>query len=274
MTNSRHMLSLKLLEIDAAKTAEKISSFIRQQVEISGLNGAVVSVSGGLDSSVVLALTARALGPSRVRALTMPERDITPESDITDVTRLAEALDVTCDTVEITPVLRVIRDAIPLYDPLDRISAGNLTARARIVVVYYYANALRSMVMGCGNKTEWLTGYFTKYGDGAADIMPIADLYKNQVRQLARHLGTPEDIIGKTPTAGLWPGQSDEEELGVKYDVLDLILLGRERGMSEDEVADDLNIDTGLIRRMYRRVATNEHKRRPPLILRLSTAKG
>ncbi len=274
MTNSRHMLSLKLLEIDATETVEKISSFIRQQVEISGLKGAVVSVSGGLDSSVVLALTARALGPSRVRALTMPERDITPESDITDVTRLAEALDVTCDTVEITPVLRVIRDAIPLYDPSDRVSVGNLTARARIVVVYYYANALRSMVVGCGNKTEWLTGYFTKYGDGAADIMPIADLYKNQVRQLARHLGIPEGIIGKTPTAGLWPGQSDEEELGVKYDVLDLILHGMELWMTEDEVADDLDIDAGLVRRMYRRVAANEHKRRPPLILRLSTAKG
>jgi NAD+ synthase len=274
LTNSRYMLSLKFLEIDAAKTAEKISSFIRQQVEISGLKGAVVSVSGGLDSSVVLAMTARALGPSRVRALTMPERDITPESDITDVTRLAEALDVTCDTIEITPVLRVIRDSISLYDPSDRVSAGNLTARARIVVVYYYANALRHMVIGCGNKTEWLTGYFTKYGDGAADIMPIADLYKNQVRQLARHLGIPEGIIGKTPTAGLWPGQSDEEELGVKYDVLDLVLCGRENGMSEEEVADDLKIDTGLVRRMYQRVSANEHKRRPPLILRLSTAKG
>jgi NAD+ synthase len=268
------MLSLALLEINAAETVKEITSFIRSQVESSGLEGAVVSVSGGLDSSVVLALTARALGPSRVRALTMPERDITPENDVTDVMQLMEAFDVTCDTVEITPILRVMRGELPVYDPSDRVSAGNLTARTRMVIVYYYANATRRMVMGCGNKTEWLTGYFTKYGDGAADIMPIAGLYKNQVRQMAAHLGIPESIIRKTPTAGLWPGQSDEEELGVKYDVLDLILYGKEHGMSEEEVAGDLGVEIDLVRRIFRRVGANEHKRRPPLILRLSTVTG
>lgn len=233
-----------------------------------------MSVSGGLDSSVVLALTARALGPKKVRALTLPVCDITPEGDITDVMRLTEMLDVTCDTIEITPVLRVMREILPLHDPSDKISSGNLAARIRMVIVYHYANAMKSMVIGCSNKTEWLTGYFTKYGDGAVDLMPIADLYKNQVRQLAVHMRIPESIIRKTPTAGLWPGQSDEDELGVKYDTLDLILYGKEKRMSDQEVASDLEVDIHLVRRIYERVRANEHKRRPPLILRLSTATG
>ncbi|MFB0557801.1 MAG: NAD+ synthase [Candidatus Bathyarchaeia archaeon] len=265
------MLSTESLKIDTLEICKKITDFIRFQVEISGLECAVVSVSGGLDSAVTLALTVKALGPERVRAVTMPERDITPESDITDVMQLAGTLDVTCDTVEITGVTRAMRDILPLYDGSDRISTGNLMARVRMIIVYHYANALRSMVIGSSNKSEWLTGYFTKYGDGAADILPLAGLYKNQVRQLARHLGIPEKIVKKTPTAGLWPGQTDEGELGVTYDNLDLILHRRERGMNEREIASELNLDVSLVRGIFDRVRNSEHKRRPPLILRLST---
>ena len=180
------MLSKDALVIDALATAQRISEFITDQVDLSGLNGAITAVSGGIDSAVTLALTVKALGGDRVRAITMPERDITPEGDIADVMRLAEMFDVTCDVIEITPVIRVMSLLLPLYNPSDLVSSGNIKPRARMIVAYHYANALRRMVVGSSNKTEWLTGYFTKYGDGGADLMPIADLYKTQVRQLAR----------------------------------------------------------------------------------------
>jgi len=266
------MLSKDALVIDALATAQRISEFITDQVELSGLNGAITTVSGGIDSAVTLALTVKALGGDRVRAITMPERDITPEGDIADVMRLAEMFDVTCDVVEITPVIRVMRSLLPLYNPSDLVSSGNIKPRARMIVAYHYANALRRMVVGSSNKTECLTGYFTKYGDGAVDLMPIADLYKTQVRQLARHLGIPWSIVEKTPTAGLWPGQSDEGELGIKYEVLDLILYGWERGMRAAEIAEELDLELSTVEGLLKRVWLNEHKRRLPLILRLSSA--
>ncbi|MCD6264311.1 NAD+ synthase, partial [Candidatus Bathyarchaeota archaeon] len=222
----------RALRIDPSFVERRILDFISEQVSAAGLKGGIVAVSGGLDSSVTLALSAKALGGDRVRALMMPEQGLTPESDITDALEVAEMFGVTCDVVDITPVIRAIYSTLPNYDPQDLISAGNVKARVRMIINYYYANRLGKMVIGSSNKSELLTGYFTKYGDGAADLFPLADLYKTQVRQLARHLGLPRRIIEKVPTAGLWPGQSDEGELGVKYELLDLILLGWERGMS------------------------------------------
>ena len=264
------MLTTESLAINTQKTAEKIENFISLEVKRAGLKGAVIAVSGGIDSSVILALTVRALGPENVRAITMPERDVTPEGDITDVIRLTEAYDVTCDTVEITPVIHMMRKILPLYAPSDLVSSGNIKPRARMIVAYHYANALKSMVIGSSNKTEWLTGYFTKHGDGGVDLMPIADLYKCQVRQIAGYLGIPRNIIDKTPSGGLWPGQTDEGEIGASYDTLDLVLYGVERGYPDVEIAGRLNIEPELVRRILDRVKANEHKRRIPLILRLS----
>lgn len=260
--------------IDAPTVVQRTSAFISEQVKNSGLKGAVVAVSGGIDSAVTLALTVKALGRDRVRAVSMPERDITPESDITDVMRLEEMFEVTCDLVEITPVLHVMRSLLPLYDPSDLISSGNIKPRVRMTIAYHYANSLRCMVVGSSNKTEWLTGYFTKYGDGGVDLMPIADLYKTQVRQLAGHLDIPSRIIEKTPTAGLWPGQSDEGELGIRYEVLDLILYGWERGMGVAEIAGALDVEPSTVEGVLQRVRVNGHKRRLPLILRLSSVTG
>jgi NAD+ synthase len=214
----------------------------------------------------------RALGPKRVIALTLPERDITPHCDIIDVMQLADSYNVTCDMVEITPLLECLSQILPNYDPDDKISSGNLKARARMLITYYYANKNHAMIVGSTNRSEWMTGYFTKYGDGGVDLMPLADLYKNQIRQLAEYLVIPRNIITKIPTAGFWEGQSDEKELGVKYDTLDLILLGLERGMSDEEVSDALNEDIDLVKRIMVRVEANAHKRKIPTILKLRTA--
>ena len=264
------MITPQNLIVDAPKVTLQVTEFIRSQIEKSGLKGAIVSLSGGIDSSLVLALTVEALGPERVTGVTMPERDVTPESDITDVMKLCATYDVTCDTVEITQILRVMRESLPLHDPEDRIPLGNLKARTRMVVAYHYANSLGRMVMGSSNKTELLTGYFTKYGDGGVDLMPIAGLYKTQVRQLSRSLRLPESIISKPPSAGLWPGQTDEGELGITYELLDLVLYGMEMGMESPEIARDLKVEGGLVEMVLNRVRSTEHKRRLPLILRLS----
>ena len=265
------MFNIESLALNTLEISKKITDFISNEVQRSGLNGAIIAVSGGIDSSLILALTVRALGPQRVRAITMPERDITPESDITDVMQLTDQYDVTCDLVEITPTLEELRKVLPYYDPNDMISTGNLQPRVRMLVSYHYANALNMMVIGSSNKTELLTGYFTKYGDGGADLLPLGDLYKCQVRQLAKHIGIPHDIISKTPTAGLWPGQSDEGDMGASYDTIDLILWGHDNGVSIPKIASEIDVDQSLVEKILTRVENNEHKRRLPLILRLGS---
>lgn len=266
------MLSKKYLLIDAERFTELASEFISKHISLSGVKGAVVAVSGGIDSSVTLALAVRSLGSGRVRAVTMPEGDVTLREDITDVMRLTRMLNATCDSIEITPALNAFKSMLPLYDPSDLISNGNIKARVRMTLAYHYANTLRSLVIGSSNKTEWLTGYFTKYGDGASDLMPIADLFKTQVRQLAKHLGVPNRIIEKAPSARLWPGQSTEGELGIKFEILDLVLHGLEQGMDVHTIANELSIEASTVIRVQQRVKDNEHKRRLPLILRLSSA--
>ena len=264
------MLSLESLRIDPAEVERRIIEFIVGEVERAGLRGGVVAVSGGVDSSTTLTLAVRALGAENVRAVTMPERGVTSERDVRDVMELTKRLGVTCDVVEITPLVDVMRGILPLYHPEGLIPFGNVKARLRMAIAYHFANSLDMMVIGGTNKTEWLLGYFTKYGDGGVDLMPIADLYKTQVRQLARHLGLPEHIVTKTPTAGLWPGQTDEGELGLSYETLDLILYGFEQGMRVEEIAEELRLRPSTVEDVLKRVERNEHKRRLPLILKLS----
>jgi len=263
------MVSVQDLKINCKKIEYKIKDFIAENTEKSGLEGAVVAVSGGIDSSVTLDLTVKALGVDRVTAVTMPELDVTTERDIMDVMQHCKRLGVTCNTVNITPILHVMRDILPSYDVTDWTTSGNIRPRIRMTVAYYFANKQRRMVMGTSNKTELLVGFFTKYGDGGVDLMPLADLYKTQLRQLARHLKIPENIVEKPPSPGFYPGHTDEGELGIDYTTLDLILYLWEKGSNASMIAEDLDISRSLVESVMRRVNANEHKRRLPLILRL-----
>ena len=268
------MLSIEKLRLNCEFTVDLISDFIRDLLNLASQKNAIIAVSGGVDSSLITALCSRALGGEYVKTIFMPQRDITDERDITDVIQLTEQYDVTCDSVDITEIVSSYKESLPKYSSEHVLSAINIVPRVRMIVSYYYSNRYGGLVMGSSNKTELLTGYFTKYGDGGVDLLPIADLYKCQVRQLGRYLGLPQRILTKPPSAGLWPGQTDEGELGIDFDTLDLILYGRELGMSPGAVAEDLEIPLEKVSGFFKRVEVNEHKRRMPLILRLRNTQG
>ena len=266
----KYMVSLADLAINCAEITPKIHQFILETVENTGLNGVVVNVSGGIDSAVTVHLAVQALGLERVTAITIPERDVTPQSDITDVMLHCERLNLTCNTVDITPILHVMRDIMPGYDVTDRITCGNIRSRLRMIIAYHHANMEGKLVIGTSNKTELLTGFFTKHGDGGVDFMPLGDLWKYNIKQLAKYLEIPENIIKKAPSPGFFEGHTDEDELGMSYDNIDLILYSYEQGLTIKEISEDLSIDAPEVRRILNRVKANQHKRANPLVLRLS----
>ncbi len=240
-----------------------ITAFLRRHIEMAGANGVVVGVSGGLDSAVVAALAVRALGKTRVHAIMLPS----PDSHAQD----ARHAQLACKDLGIKPVLHNIG---PIVDglvaslgkePAPRIR-GNAKARARMLLLYAAAQARGDLVCGTGNKSEILTGYFTKNGDGGVDLQPIGDLYKTQVRLLARHLRIPEPIIRKPPSAGLYPGQTDEGDMGLSYPELDAILRGMELNLGLDVIARKTGLPARKIADVEAMVRRTEHKRRTPLI--------
>jgi len=233
--------------MDVASVTKRIERFIRRKVGQAGARGAVLGLSGGLDSAVVAVLCARALGPDNVMALIMPS-SVSRHSDVEDAKTLAASLGIHRKVIPIDPILRAFMEHLTH----DRMAIGNLMARIRMCLLYYHANHVNYLVVGTGNKSELSVGYFTKYGDGGCDILPIGDVYKTQVRRLARHLGVPEKIVKKEPSAGLWGGQTDEKDLGVTYKRLDMVLQGRASS-----------------RRIMEMVRASRHKRRPPEVCRL-----
>ncbi len=242
---------------------DKIISFIRRKVQESGVSGAVIGLSGGIDSTLTAYLTVEALGADKVLGLLLPEKGITPAEDIEDSTDVVRLLGIEHKTIDISKVLKSFSSTIPDFDKNNLLAAGNLKARTRMCILYYHANLMRRMVVGTGNRTELLLGYFTKYGDGGVDIEPIGGLYKTQVRGLSRYIGVPARIIEKTPTAGLWPGQTDEEELGVTYDVADEIL-----AMLVDEKKDILQVKkifpASKVDKLVALMNANKHKKFAP----------
>ena len=259
-----------LPELNYEEVAEKIVKFIREKVEEAGVNGVVVGASGGLDSSVVLVLSVKALGAGRVTALVMPDSSITPLQDTEHAVQLAKLLGVRYYVIDIRRIYSSYSDAMPFYASDALIPNGNLRARIRMTTLYYYANLKRLLVCGTGDRSEILLGYFTKYGDGAADLLPIADLYKTQVRELARRLDLPKSIVEKPSSPRLWPGQMAEEELGATYDEIDRILyLHVELGKEVDEIVGQTGIEAEKVRSIVERFRRSEHKRKLPPIAKV-----
>lgn len=243
-----------------------IEAFIRQKVEECGGNGVVIGLSGGLDSVTVSKLCADALGSEKVLNIFMPS-STTPDEDRRDAEEFSRALSIPLSVVEIAPAAEAFRSMLPRPDSKE--CAGNVAARCRMIILFHHAWLMGRVVMGTSNKSELLTGYFTKFGDGGADFCPLGDLYKTEVRQLAREIGVPEAIIDKAPSAGLWPGQTDEGEMGITYDELDQVLFGFERSLSDEAVAAETSISLAQVRKVRSMHLRTAHKRKTPLIPKL-----
>lgn len=232
------------------KLADRISDWIRERVEEAEAEGVVLGMSGGIDSSTAAVLSKRAVG-DRMLGLIMPCHS---DSTGTEHAQLvADKFGINTEYVDLTPVFDRLLGVLP---PGDKVAVGNLKPRLRMATLYYFANSRNYLVVGTGNKSELKVGYFTKYGDGGVDFLPLGDLLKTQVRGLARELDIPEEIIVKPPSAGLWEGQTDEGEMGITYEELDKTILTIDSG-------DTGNCDPETLKQVMDMIASSEHKRKP-----------
>jgi NAD+ synthase len=258
-------LSTSLLEINFSETQKRICRFIKEYVENAEAKGIVLGLSGGIDSGTIAALSSLAIGGERVLGLMLPEKENFSQEDIDDATAVAKQFQIETQICDMSKVLGCFYSTIPVFDQADRVCKGNVKARTRMIYLYYYANKLNRIVCGSSDKSETMMGYFTKWGDAAADIAPIMDLYKTQVRKLAMHLGISQELALKPSTPALWPNQLAEEELEIKYETLDLILYGLERFMTTIEIAEQLGLERIIVDGVKNRWLANEHKRRMPI---------
>jgi NAD+ synthase len=248
--------------IDRQATIEFLAGWIADRLHASGRDGVVLGLSGGIDSALVALLCRRALGGGAIRLYALPAADSDP-AFAARATELAESLSLPLTTLPVGPIVAGAEATIGdlVTDPIRR---GNAAARARMLVLYDQARRHHSLVVGTGNRTEALVGYTTLHGDAACDLAPIAGLYKSEVRELAAELDVPRSILEAPPSAGLWAGQTDESELGIRYDDLDALL----RALVDERLAPaDAALATGLDRALAERVAalvaTSAFKREP-----------
>jgi NAD+ synthase len=258
-------LTPAVLELNLPDVEKRIRRFIKEYVENAGADGLVLGLSGGIDSATAAAISSLSIGGPRVTGLMLPEKETYNTKDIDDAKLVAEQFCLKTQICDITPALDGFYKTIPIFDQEDKLCKGNVKARTRMIYLYYYANKLNKIVCGSSDKSETMMGYFTKWGDVVADISPLMDLYKTQVRKFAEHIGIPPELAAKPSTPALWPNQLAETELGIKYETLDLILYGLERFMTTEEVAQELGVRKPLIEKVKSRWLAVEHKRRLPL---------
>ncbi len=234
--------------MDPSELADKLASWIKDKVSSAGAKGVVFGMSGGVDSSVLAVLCKRALSQNTL-GLIMPCFSL--EEDSKHALMVARDFSIPVKTVVLDSVFEALLKVLP--DGGSRVALGNIKSRLRMLVLYYFSNKLNYLVAGSSNRSELSVGYFTKYGDGGADILPLGNLLKKEVRELASALGIPKEIVEKPPSAGLWEGQRDEEELGFTYEELDHYLESGEAS-------------SGVREKIEARFLSSRHKREPPQI--------
>ena len=256
-------LDLRFSEAELEATRERIVSFIADTVEDAGAEGAVLGLSGGIDSTLTAHLAVEALGEDGLHGLTMPSEVNDPDV-MSDAERVAADLGIEYDVVPIQPIAEAVFDALP-GPAEDRTARGNVYVRTRAVCNYLVANAENRVVLGTGNRAEAMTGYYTKYGDQAVDCNPIGTLYKQQVRQLAAHVGVPRELVMREPTAGMWEDQTDAAEMGVDYDTVDAILAVHvDGGLSRAATIRELDVPADAVDRVVDLYEASAHKRSMP----------
>lgn len=253
---------------DALQLADSISAWLREQFDQSGAARYVLGLSGGIDSAVVAGLAARGIGADKVLGVMMPSASNPDDAEAARLvaeafgfpTLIVDLTEPTASLLAAMPLPESVQDATDEQRPADaharQLAHANLKPRLRMTTLYYVANLCRGVVLGTGNKSESMIGYFTKYGDGGVDLKPISQLYKHEVRAVASAIGVPQAVIDRPPSAGLWAGQTDEKEIGLTYDQLDAALAAIESGNTE-------GIEPGVLERVQTMIRASEHKRQP-----------
>lgn len=255
-------MTVKIPQITADDVKDLVG-FIRSTVDRIGCKGVVVGLSGGIDSATVTKLCVDAIGAENVLNVFMPSR-VTPAEDYKTTSDLSALWGTEYRVVDIQPAVDALA-AVLLSGKETPLERGNISARCRMIVLYNLAKKRDYVVMGTSNQSEIMMGYFTKFGDGACDVTPMANLYKTEVRQLARLIGVPEPVIAKPPSAGLWEGQTDESEMGITYADLDGILYDLEQDRTVSQIASDTGLPEDEVVRIRDRVRSMEHKRLPAI---------
>lgn len=260
-----------LSDNDALALADQISAWLKEKLEASGADRFVLALSGGIDSAVVCGLCTRAVGADKILAVMMPSSSDPDDAEAAQ--EVADAFGVMSTTVVLTDLADHFYQSVPdsktLWSEIlgvdstnddteapTKLATANVRPRLRMITLYYLANLSQGIVVGTGNKSESMIGYYTKYGDGGVDLLPIVDLYKNEVRSVAKAIGVPERVITRPPSAGLWQGQTDEDEIGLTYEQLDATLVAMDAG-------DTSGVEPEVLAKVERMNTASTHKREP-----------